>query len=130
MNSSILSGIRADFQHAMENPFGLQFVVVDKNIYIPLGSTINCLGYNDSLERIIGISRLAFALIALAASEKPKDRYIAAAHAFRGALEMAGSFEFYLLVLDIAATIYNIGRQVLTSFTKPATQELHSHPTT
>jgi hypothetical protein len=96
----------------MENPFGLDFEVKDNKIYIPFGSAINCLGYNDFLERIIGVTRVAFALIALAVSENKGERLIAAGHVFRGILEMMGTFEFYLLVVDVAFTVYNIANKL------------------
>ena len=104
--SSILSDLNAGFRHAMAHPFGIDFELKNNRIYIPFGSAINCLGYNDFLERIIGVTRIAFGLIALSMNETRHDKCIAAGHIFRGILEMMCSFEFYLLILDAAFTIY------------------------
>lgn len=111
--SGVLNGLKVGFQHAIENPFGLNFEVRDNKIYVPLGSVINCLGYNDFLERIIGVVRVALALVALAVSEDKKDRFIAAGHIFRGFLEMMGTFELYLLIADAAFTAYNVFSKIL-----------------
>lgn len=108
MSTNLLCGLGSGFRQAMENPFGIDFVMQGTRIYIPFGSAINCLGYNDFLERIIGVTRVGFALIALAVNDDKKDRLIASGHLFRGVLEMMGSFELCLLVLDIAFTIYNL----------------------
>lgn len=108
----ILTGIADSINHAMINPFGLDFEIHNKNIYVPFGSVINCLGYNDYLERVVGATRICFALIALIASHDKKERFIAVGHIFRGILEMKGDFEQYLLILDTAWTIYNIAYRI------------------
>src|SRR5437868_2986245 len=118
MRNGILSGLGDGFRHAMENPFGIDFRVHNNNIYIPFGSAINCLGYNDFLERIIGVARVGFALVALVTSESKKDRCIAAGHIFSGILEMMGSFELYLLIIDTAFTVYNISNRVFRTPTE------------
>lgn len=94
---------------AAQNPFGLDFEIHDKKLYIPVGSALNCLGYNDYLERIIGMVRIALGLIALVYSNDNKERAVAGGHVFRGILELMGSFEGGLLILDGTFTAYNIG---------------------
>lgn len=109
IGSRILRG----FDHAMQNPFGVDFRVEgDNEILIPLGSGINFLGYNDFLEVPVGGARLACALVILARSENRNTKLIAAAHAFRGILEMMGNLELFLLVLDVIATVYNIAMKI------------------
>lgn len=93
---------------AAKHPFGIDFEIYEKKIYIPIGSALNCLGYNDFLERIIGVARVAVGLIALIYSNDHKERAIAGGHVFRGILEMAGSYERELLILDALFTVYNI----------------------
>lgn len=105
--------IAESFQYIMRNPFGLEFKFEDNEPLITVRSAINLLGYNDYLERVIGVSRAGFALLALAYSQNTKERVIAAGHVFRGILEMMGSFEAYLLVLDIAFTIFNVGNKMV-----------------
>lgn len=109
---SFLKGISDSVHHAMRNPFGLEFKVNGSEIHVPLGSVINCIGYNDHLERLVGVARIAFALYSLATSQKKEDRLCAAGHVFRGFLEMHGDFELYLLIVDAAFTIYNIATKV------------------
>lgn len=98
---------------AAENPFGLDFEIHNKKIYIPVGSALNCLGYNDYLERMIGVVRIALGLVALIFSSDNKERVRAGGHVFRGIFEMAGSFEKELLILDVAFTLYNIIHKIL-----------------
>lgn len=101
------------FKTAAMNPFGLDFEVHDKKIYIPIGSALNCLGYNDYLERVIGIARVALGLLVLVTGNNLKEKAIAACHILRGILEMGGSFERELLILDLFFTIYNIGNKFI-----------------
>jgi hypothetical protein len=97
---------------AVQHPFGLDFEIHNKKIYIPVGSAINFLGYNDFLERVIGVVRVVLALVALIYSNDYKERLIAGGHIFRGILEMVGSFEGVLLILDVVFTIYNVGNRI------------------
>lgn len=97
---------------AAANPFGLDFEVHDNKVYIPAGSALNCLGYNDYLEKVIGVVRVALGIIALIFGSDYKERAVAAGHVFRGGLEMFGSFERELLVLDILFTVYNVSYRV------------------
>lgn len=106
----------------IQSPFGLDFEFVNKKLYIPAGSALNCLGYNDHLERIIGVVRVAFATLALATSSGSKERLLAGAHIFRGVLEMQGSFEFYLLILDVMGTVYNVAHRLL--FKQPSEEKI------
>ena len=103
-----LSNTLHNFTSAVKNPFGLDFEIHDNNLYIPVGSALNCLGYNDYLERVIGVARICLGVIALAFSNDRKERLIAAGHILRGYLEMKGSYEKELLILDTIFTIYNI----------------------
>lgn len=105
--SAFLNTIDA-IKTAAKNPFGLDFEVYDKKIYIPIGSALNCLGYNDYLEKVIGITRIALGLIAIVFSKDNPERAVAAGHVFRGMFEMVGSFERELLILDVIFTAYNI----------------------
>lgn len=110
----ILHSFAEGIHHAMRNPFGLDFEVHNKNIYVPLGNTLNCLGYNDHLERVIGVARISFALLALIMSQTTtQEKLVAVGHIFRGILEMVGNYEHYLLLLDAVFTVYNIGNRVL-----------------
>lgn len=115
----VLNSVASSVYDAMQNPFGLNFEIHNNNIYIPLGSAINCLGYNDHLERAIGIARIAFSLFALANSQvqgtnqSPKERVIIVLQVARGMMEMMGNFEYYLLLADAAFTLYNIGSRVI-----------------
>ena len=113
-------------KYAMMNPFGIEFEIHNKKIYIPLGSAINALGYNDHLERIIGISRLACGLIVLATGENKKTKLIAAAHIFRGALEMVGNFERELLVVDLAFTVFNLAKKTFSGMNSKTWAESQS----
>lgn len=97
----------------VQSPFGLDFEFVNQKLYIPAGSALNCLGYNDHLERMIGVVRTALGILALATSEGYKERTLAGLHIFRGILEMQGSFELYLLILDIMGTVYNVAHRIL-----------------
>lgn len=97
---------------AVQNPFGLDFEIHNKKIYIPAGSILNFLGYNDYLERMVGVVRIALGLIALIYSNDYKERAIAGGHVFRGILEMIGSFEGVLLIVDIIFTAYNVGLRI------------------
>lgn len=106
-------GVGASFQYAMKNPFGLDFKVSGKEIDVTFGSAINCLGYNDHLEKIIGFARLCFGVIAAVFSEKREDKVIATGHIIRGFAELNGSCELYLLILDCAFTVYNIAKKIL-----------------
>ncbi len=108
----MIKGLVDGIHHAIQNPFGLDFVVKENEIYVPFGSVINCIGYNDYLEKIVGVARMAFAAIAIAKSDDKKEKLLAAGHLIRGVMEMMGNFEFHLLVLDIAFTLYNIGKRV------------------
>ena len=54
-----------DVEYAMKNPFGIEFEVHNHKVYVPLGSLFNCIGYNDFLERIVGATRTALAIIVL-----------------------------------------------------------------
>jgi len=107
-----VGNIPSNVRYAMQNPFGIDFEVHAKKVYIPLGSAINCLGYNDYLERAIGISRLAAGLFVIAKAESEKTRIVALAQIFRAVLEMVGNFERELLILDIAFTIFNLAKKV------------------
>src|ERR1700730_3789866 len=89
-----------EIQKAIQNPFGLDFEKHNGRIYITLGSALNCLGYNDHLEKVIGMSRAALGLIALAFSKQNKERLTSAGHVFRGIMEMKGSYEKELLIVD------------------------------
>ena len=101
-------------QHAMQNPFGLEFTSSKSGDYaITLGSSLNCLGYNDYLEKTIGVARIALGLVALAFSKEVKDRLLSVAQVFRGILELQGNCEFYLLLADSAATVYFLARKIL-----------------
>jgi hypothetical protein len=113
MSINILNGLSDSFYSAIENPFGLNIQTHNKKIYVGLGGVINCLGYNDYLERAIGVARVGFALVALAYCESKQDRLVASGHLFRGVLEMLGSFEFYLLMVDAVFTIVNIAKNIL-----------------
>lgn len=111
----ILNSFADSIRHAMVNPFGLEFEVHNNKIYVPFGSIINCIGYNDCIERMVGATRGAFACMALISSNDKKERLIACGHICRGVLEMCGHHELYLLVLDVAFTIYNIGYSILNN---------------
>ena len=111
----VFSGISSGIQHAMKNPFGLDFEVRKKGIYVPLGNTLNLIGYNDYLERVVGVVRIALALIALATSQNRREKVIAVGHIARGILELNGNFERHLLILDTIFTLYNIGARLLKS---------------
>lgn len=104
-----------DIKYAMQNPFGVNFethtIGGKKGIYLPLGSVLNLIGYNDYLERIVGVARVALGLYALATSSDKQQKVVAAGHIFRGIMEMSQSFEKYLLILDIAATLFNIAKK-------------------
>lgn len=101
-----------DVKYAMQNPFGISFEILNvndkKKIYLPLGGVLNLIGYNDYLERLVGVARVALGLYALAMSKNNKDKLMPAGHIFRGIMEMSQSYEKFLLILDIAATLYNI----------------------
>ncbi len=112
----VLNNLASIVSQVIQNPFGLGFEVHDKKLYVPVGSVINCIGYNDFLERFVGVARMGFALLALATTESKKERLLAAGHVFRGALEMRGDFEFYLLVLDAIFTVVNVSSKL---FPKP-----------
>lgn len=101
-------------QYAMRNPFGIDIVKNGDKFFIPVGSAINCIGYNDYLERMVGIARTGFALLALAYSSDRKERVIAAGHIFRGVMEMMGNFEAYLLGLDIVFTVVNLANKFIS----------------
>lgn len=111
---NVLHGFAESVNYAMRNPFGYEFKVNDKEISITLGSALNSLGYNDALERIVGVSRVALGLVALTVSKDLKTRAICSAQIFRGILEMMGNFENYLLIADIAFSAFNIGYHLLS----------------
>jgi hypothetical protein len=120
MSVNILHGLSDGFRTAIGNPFGLNFEIHNKKIYVGLGGLINCLGYNDYLERVIGVARVGSALLALASCESKQDRLVASGHLFRGVLEMLGSFELYLLLVDVAFSIVNVAKNIFI----PANREL------
>ena len=118
------------FNYAIANPFGLDFgshdiVKNDKTQsvpYVTLGSVINCIGYNDYLERVVGVTRVFLGLMALAfcrtSENKTKEAVVAALHIFRGILETMGNFERELLIADVAFTIFNLAGK--SQFFQPA----------
>lgn len=109
-------------QSAMKNPFGVDFEVhgKEKNIYVPLGSFINLIGYVDQLDQLVGITRFAIGVLVLAKSSDTKERTIAALHIIRGALETMGNYELYLLALDTVFTVYNIATRLFPANQQPA----------
>lgn len=111
----ILNGINESIQHAMRHPFGLDFEVQNKNIYVSFGSLINCIGYNDYLERAVGVTRATFAVFAFLISKERKEKFIAVGHICRAGLEFCGKYEHYLLILDLAFTIVNIVQRILNN---------------
>ncbi len=100
----------------LENPFGIDFCLVNQKISIPIGSAINCLGYNDYLEKTIGIFRVAAAFLALIYNPSTKDKAIMVGHIVRGILEFRGCFEKELLILDVAFTVINVGRKCVNIY--------------
>lgn len=109
-----LSRIVDDVMHAIQNPFGLNFVTFEDRVYIPLGSAMNCLGYNDYLEKPIGIARFAMGLFAMVNGQTNQEKALGAAHVFRAGMEMMGNCEKYLLIIDTAVTFYNIVKPYTT----------------
>jgi len=117
--ASYFEAFAASVRHAAHNPFGLDFHTEGKdviNIYVPLGSVINCLGYNDYLERIVGAARACFALLTFATTDNKHEKVLAAFHLLRALFEMKGDFEYHLLVADVAFTVVNIATKVLPKF--------------
>lgn len=118
------------FKYAVANPFGLDFgshtdTKNDKTQsvpYVTLGSVINCIGYNDYLERAVGITRIFLGLMALAfcrtSENKKREAFVAALHIFRGIMETMGDFEKILLIGDVAFTIFNLANK--SQFFQPA----------
>ena len=119
---NIIQDLGQGIKNAINNPFGIDFEIHQKKIYIPLSSAFNLLGYVDCLERIIGVTRVALALVKLALSTDKQERLIAAGHVFRGILEMMGSFELYLLILDTAFTVINVAKNTFVAFRTKSAQ--------
>lgn len=140
-NSIGLNSFVTEARYALANPFGVVFEFNDEGrIVCPLGSIINCIGYNDFLERIVGITRVAIAIFFLATSLDRSEKILAGMHFMRGLLEFMGNFEGCLLMTDIIVTVLTFAQRYFTptptptltpSPTEPRTQptEVQSAPT-
>jgi len=116
VSSVILNNFVSEAQYALANPFGVAFEFNGEGrIVCPLGSIINCIGYNDFLENIVGITRVSVAIFFLATSEDRNEKMLAGVHFIRGLLEFMGNFEGWLLMTDIIATIVTIAYRYFTA---------------
>lgn len=105
------SGSRALCQ-VISNPFGLQFRVHEKGVFVLLGGLINFLGYNDFLERKIGVCRLVASIGVLIGAKQEKNKFVALGHLLRAVFEMAGSYEKMLFILDSLVTLYYFANSI------------------
>ena len=109
--SLVGSGARA-IREVMENPFGLKFRVREKAVFVLLGGLVNFLGYNDFLERKIGVFRLVASIGTLVFGKEEGTKLVALGHLLRAVLEMAGSYEKALFILDALATFYYFAQSI------------------
>jgi len=120
---------------ALKNPFGLEFKIRDHEIFVSVGSVLNCPGVTtwkewSNSKSCPRSSRPDFCR--LCGEKNPNDIAVATGHVFRGMVEIFGSIERELLILDILFTVGNFvykffNPSVLTQVpTNPQQQFLHS----